>query len=549
MIKILTRNCCLVFFIPVISFLFSSCGGSVESQSGPQSQSSFDITLNLPDGDQLRAFQRTGSQTGDRLAAPSYVTGATLTLTSVDGSEGGPYTFDIPLDTGDVSGSVPEGEYKISAVVTTSIDLTFSGSITTTLVSGASNDIVIDLAVNAPPEIVSVTVNNSGPWIGDTVTATCVATDADNESITYEWSGVASGSGDSISYTIPAEGSYTFTCTAKDGRGGVATDSVTVSVIKIINLVFADANLTACFNDYANIKGWSYVSEVKTLDCYNRGIVSLTGIENLIALQVLLLETNQISDLTPLQNLTTLTRLDLKNNQITSVTPLQNLTALPWLAVDGNQIVDVTPLQNLTALKELWLDKNQIVDVTPLQNLTALRGLGLKWNQIVSVTSLQGLTALTGLGLDFNQIVDVTPLSNLTGLAGLSLDGNQIVSVTPLSALTALTGLSIDSNLIADVTPLQGLTALNRLSLGSNQIVDVTPLQSLTSLNWLNLSMNLIGGQGVGNVHLLSPALGATIYLGNNLGMSCAELGQLIANPNGYAVDVPEKPGLTCANP
>ena len=309
--------------------------------------------------------------------------------------------------------------------------------------------------------------------------------------------------------TDPTATNYNPNATVDDGSCTYAPDPL------ISSLVFIDANLTTCVNNAAAANGWTTVSQMINLDCSTLGIVSIAGIEQLTAL----------------------TRLDLSTNQIVDVTPLSGLTALTSLDLDTNQIVDVTPLAGLTALTLLFLSNNQIVDVTPLAGMTALTRLYLDWNQIVDVTSLAGLTALSALGLSNNQIVDVTPLAGLTSLTTLYIWNNQIV----------------------DVTPLAGLTALTWLDLSNNQIVDVTPLAGLTALSALGLSNNQIGGQGVGNVHLLSPAAGASIYLSNNLGQSCAELGTLLTNyPGGIDLDGDwtgggvgdvATNGVTCTNP
>ena len=138
-----------------------------------------------------------------------------------------------------------------------------------------------------------------------------------------------------------------------------------------------------------------------------------------------------------------------------------------------------------------------------------------------------------------------TTVSQMTKL--LCVGGVQ--SIAGIEQLTALDGLVINSTFVRDLTPLAGLTALTMLELTFNDIVDVTPLAGLTALTDLNLSNNAIGGQLIGRVDLLSPAVGASIFLTGNFTMSCGELATLLANPNGYNVDVVVNPGLTCTNP
>ena len=62
----------------------------------------------------------------------------------------------------------------------------------------------------------------------------CVATDKDNDALTYTWSasgGEISGTGALINWTAPENaGDYTITATVTDGKGGEAQDSVTIAV-------------------------------------------------------------------------------------------------------------------------------------------------------------------------------------------------------------------------------------------------------------------------------------------------------------------------------
>ena len=146
---------------------------------------------------------------------------------------------------------------------------------------------------------------------------------------------------------------------------------------------------------------------VSTLDAVNKGITSLSGIENMTSLTELLLDDNSISDLAPLGNLTGLTKLHLARNQIVSIDSLARLTNLVDLDLQGNQVSALQPLASLTALNQLVMSQNQLADLAPL-------------------SSLSSLTILT---LDINQIVDLAPLASLTQLLQLNLIDNQVREV------------------------------------------------------------------------------------------------------------------------
>ena len=593
-----------VYFLGILLFLaltpllfINGCGGDTNSGATAGDASLPNLTLTFPDGYSVdRSTGRVVSKdASSALTAPAYVTGITLTIT---GENIETQVFDVPLDTGIVSGTLPPGEYTFSVAVTTNIGLTFTGSTNKRLVKGVNGGIVIQLTLNAPPVITSITISNSAPVVGDTVTANCSATDADGDAITYAWSGAASGAGQSISFTIPADGTFTFTCTASDGRGGVATASVSATAgtvtppgvitwfqatpgdgqVQLVWDPFGTAPVGTSFNIY-----WSLTPGVTPTTGNKINIPDWTSCN--VPAATCFYTHNGLSNRTPYYYIVTAvdTGGESAPSAEVSATPVDpliaglvfadpNLTACVnttattnnWLYVSqmtlldcsAKGIINLTGIEQLTALTDLILVFNPIVDVTPLSTLPALRRLLLLYSLIVDVSPLSTLTTLTWLDLRNNQIVDLSPLSTLTALTNLMLQNNQVVIVSPLSSLTALTTLSLWNNQVIDVTPLSSLTALTTLSLWNNQVIDVTPLSSLTALTTLSLQNNQIGGQGVGNIDLLSPAPGASILLNGNIGQSCAELTTLIANPNGYVVDVTVIPApagpvavATCTNP
>lgn len=64
---------------------------------------------------------------------------------------------------------------------------------------------------------------------------TCVATDADGDTLTYAWattSGTLVGTGDTVTWNSPeASGTYNIAVTVTDGKGGEVKDSVTIAVV------------------------------------------------------------------------------------------------------------------------------------------------------------------------------------------------------------------------------------------------------------------------------------------------------------------------------
>ena len=92
-----------------------------------------------------------------------------------------------------------------------------------------------DTAENSAPTITSLTAVPTALFTGDEAVITCVATDADDDDLTYTWSataGTLDGTADVVTYSAPdAAGTYTISVVVSDGEDEATMDvSVTVSI-------------------------------------------------------------------------------------------------------------------------------------------------------------------------------------------------------------------------------------------------------------------------------------------------------------------------------
>ena len=205
-------------YLLLFLLLFSaSCGGSSSDSEGTATP---EIVLNLP-------AEFSAGETGR--AIPDYVTGIFLTVTG-DGMD----DIELSIDPENLSASVTVtfGIRTFSIVITTSIGKTFTGWKTVEVTAGSSGTIVIDLVVNDPPKV-TLKASNTKPVIGQAVALSATATDADGDPMTYSWSksgGALSASGLSGKWHSPDSGNYKVTFTASDGRGGVGSATVGITV-------------------------------------------------------------------------------------------------------------------------------------------------------------------------------------------------------------------------------------------------------------------------------------------------------------------------------
>ena len=208
-----------------------------------------------------------------------------------------------------------------------------------------------------------------------------------------------------------------------EGENGIAVQSAGVA---IDNTNFPDANFRTIVEYYDTNKDSSLsdteIAAVEEIDCYDKGISNLKGIEYFTALRSLNCGCNQLTSLDVSKN-TALTKLYCSNNQLTSLDVSKN-TALTKLYCDNNQLTSLDVSKN-TALTGLNCGHNQLTALDVSKN-TALTGLNCGYNQLTALDVSKN-TALTDLDCDKNQLTSLD-VSN-TNMDDLDCDDNiyQIV--------------------------------------------------------------------------------------------------------------------------
>jgi hypothetical protein len=144
-----------------------------------------------------------------------------------------------------------------------------------------------------------------------------------------------------------------------DGNSSINPDAVDIAFNGIdedcngADAPFIDAQLESCVLEATGAKRTLADFEaVVSLDCQERNIVSLDGIETLISLEELNLASNTISDITPLAGLASLSGLDIADNTISDLSPLTGLSSLEYLWLDYNNICSLTPVYHVLNLYE-----------------------------------------------------------------------------------------------------------------------------------------------------------------------------------------------------
>lgn len=182
-----------------------------------------------------------------------------------------------------------------------------------------------------------------------------------------------------------------------------------------------DANLMRCIKNTAakfrNVGAAHHFKvhsalDLKSLDCRNRQITSLEGIQALNKLDQLYLNRNKISDVRPLIALVNLKRLQLDNNPILSIEPLRRLTRLEELSLGKTRISNVDALAELHHLKELYLYSDVIGDVNVISNMPSLVKVGLPDMSHYFCTDVLKLTSAAGFEIVHRQSFQYNCLGN-----------------------------------------------------------------------------------------------------------------------------------------
>ena len=169
---------------------------------------------------------------------------------------------------------------------------------------------------------------------------------------------------------------------SSEGENGIAVQSAGVA---IDNTNFPDANFRTIVEYYDTNKDSSLsdteIAAVEEIDCYDKGISNLKGIEYFTALRSLNCGCNQLTSLDVSKN-TALTNLYCSRNQLTSLDVSKN-TALTDLDCRSNQLTALDVSKN-TALTYLDCGNNQLTSLDVSKN-TALTDLDCDKNQLTSL--------------------------------------------------------------------------------------------------------------------------------------------------------------------
>ncbi len=284
------------------------------------------------------------------------------------------------------------------------------------------------------------------------------------------------------------------------------------------------------------------LSSVEVLDISYMNVRSLSGIETLPNLVVLMGEGNSIQDLSPLAELEHIRYISLPMNRVTSIEPLVSMDTIEYLNLSQNMITDFSSLNTwesapasflrddnpgsfsggmsvefyddnlrtemllyfyedtepqpitqkmMLGVEELYLFSSDIVSIEGLQYAKNLKILDLGGNPISDISILSQLEKLDTLHIDDTRVVDISPLNQIPSLRTLDISG-VYNGVTQLSSLRKIQNLTVDNTNLSSLNFMVNMPQLRYLSARDNRIEHIDLSGTHKSLHTLLLDENYI---------------------------------------------------------
>lgn len=210
----------------------------------------------------------------------------------------------------------------------------------------------------------------------------------------------------------------------------------------------------------------------RTINCVDKRIGAIKGIEAYAQLQHLDFSQNGIKDMAPLRGLPYLLKLSLSRNALANFKGLE----------PGEEGEEVWP-----HMTHLDLSSNVLTALPPLP-FKSLRIVNFSKNEITTCQEFPGHETIQELDLSGNKLTTLAGLANMPALVKLNLSSNEIEDVNGLASLPALEDFNLaDNKLKALEGPWQELkeSPLTSIDLSGNQLEAAQPLEVLRNLQKL----------------------------------------------------------------
>ncbi len=216
------------------------------------------------------------------------------------------------------------------------------------------------------------------------------------------------------------------------------------------------------------------------LNCSNKGIASLEGIQYFINIQFLHAEDNAINFIPDISALTKIETLNLQGNNLTSIPSLSNQTALEKIFLSKNQLTKIPDLSTNSNLVQLIAFTNQIDSLPIINHLIKLQKIDVGNNKIKKLPDMSALVKMEQLLIWDNFLDSIPDLKNYPNLWRLNVGGNRLKYTPDFSLNPRLKILYLDGNQLTSLPDLSVLDSLDNVRFQNNyfDFFDLSPILS-----------------------------------------------------------------------
>jgi internalin A len=227
------------------------------------------------------------------------------------------------------------------------------------------------------------------------------------------------------------------------------------------------------------------------IDCVQKNITSIEGIENFTTVRYLYFPYNNIQSVPDISMLKELQALQFQFNAFSSLPDISSNAKLLSLEFDYNNFTvfpDIPPNSNLTSIDFTGNKLTTIPDLSYLPNLTALK---VGNNPLSSIGPVYKYMLLKTLDFGKTNLTTFPDLSQNINLEELNFSLNpQFLTWPDLTANINLTSIGCTSNNYKFIPSLSAYKKLKALYCYNNQLDNLPDLSTLTQLETLDCSNN-----------------------------------------------------------
>lgn len=236
------------------------------------------------------------------------------------------------------------------------------------------------------------------------------------------------------------------------------------------------------------------MEEITAIYAHNKGISDLTGLEWGKNIEVLWVDSNNVTNLLPVMRLQSLADLNISTNGLTDLESFRqaDLPSLVRLDMHNNQIASLSPLADaeMPKLAILYAGENELANLDGIQNFLGITELKCDRNKITDIGAVSNITGMLHFRACSNFIQDLAPLSGLHNAVVIDLGGNTtLANIAALSSCTAVSELYMDGCAVSDLSVVSGMTSIKKLSAAATNVTDAQPLVACYDSGGFHVSM------------------------------------------------------------